>query len=441
MPAEGLKQQITRLRELVSPRVGIIRDLARMPRGDDEPIPPILYRATLANFDFKTASAQERGAAGKGLTEEEAIGGAIGEAIEHYCGSHPTIERIRRAKLSAVGPDAVLPADCVLFSKAQYATPGFPFSPLSEDTELDWLPVTELSSGRTVLAPAALIHLNPRPRPQEENLCPSTSNGLAAGPDLAAAIVSGLCELAERDGFLVYWMNRLPAPELQLPKDDPMISAITAHYRRFDVETRIFNITTDLPMCAMMAVTLDRSGNGPAAVFALGCNLDPRRAVIKSLFEMCQVRPGVARSAEASAGSKPISRYEDIQTLEDHSGYFANLTQMHEIDFLLAGGPKNKLDDLPNRSLGSAEADLQVCVTGLAAAGHRAVFAELTTDDLLDYPIRVVRTIVPGLQPMHFGFGQQRLGGRRLFEIPHRLGYAAAPRREADLNPCPHPLA
>lgn len=190
-----------------------------------------------------------------------------------------------------------------------------------------------------------------------------------------------------------------------------------------------------------MAVTLDRSGNGPAAVFALGCNLDPRRAVIKSLFEMCQVRPGVARSADAVPDRKPIARYQDIQTLEDHSGYFADLTHLQEIDFLLVGGPRKKLGDLPNRSLGSAEADLQVCVTGLAAAGHRAVFAELTTDDLSGYPIRVVRAIAPGLQPMHFGFGQERLGGRRLFEVPYRLGYAKASRGEDDLNPCPHPLA
>jgi ribosomal protein S12 methylthiotransferase accessory factor len=72
--------------------------------------------------------------------------------------------------------------------------------------------VTDLSSGKTVPAPAALIPLNPQPRPPQESLCPPTSNGLAAGADLASAIVSGLCELAERDGFLVHWMNRLPAP-------------------------------------------------------------------------------------------------------------------------------------------------------------------------------------------------------------------------------------
>jgi ribosomal protein S12 methylthiotransferase accessory factor len=440
MAAEGLERQIARLRELVSPRVGIIRDLVRIPRSDDEPIPPILYRATLANFDFKTASAQDRGAAGKGLTEQEAIGGAIGEAVEHYCASHPATEPLRRSSLAVIEPDAVRPEECVLYSPAQYVLPGFPYRRLSEDTEIDWLPVTDLATGRAVPAPAALIHLNPRPRPPEELLCPATSNGLAAGPDLPSAIVGGLCELAERDGFLIHWMNRLPAPELELSSGDPIIASIVAHYRRFGVETRIFDISTDLPIYAMMALTLDHGGSGPAAVFALGADLDPRRAVIKSLFEMCQVRPGVARSWEAR-GRRPTAGYQEIHALEDHSNYFADPAHLPEIDFLLAAGQRRILDELPNRSLGSAAADLQVCVAGLAAAGHRALFAELTTEDLSGYPIRVVRTIAPGLQPMHFGYGQERLGGRRMFDMPHRLGYRVAPTSEADLNPCPHPLA
>jgi len=49
--------------------------------------------------------------------------------------------------------------------------------------------------------------------------------------------------------------------------------------------------------------------------------------------------------------------------------------------------------------------------------------------------------IVPGLQPVHFGDGQERLGGERLYNLPHQLGLADHARTEKDLNPCPHPLA
>jgi ribosomal protein S12 methylthiotransferase accessory factor len=52
-----------------------------------------------------------------------------------------------------------------------------------------------------------------------------------------------------------------------------------------------------------------------------------------------------------------------------------------------------------------------------------------------------VRVIVPGLQPVHFGHGQERLGGERLYRLPHQLGLKDRVQTEADLNPCPHPLA
>jgi ribosomal protein S12 methylthiotransferase accessory factor len=80
-------------------------------------------------------------------------------------------------------------------------------------------------------------------------------------------------------------------------------------------------------------------------------------------------------------------------------------------------------------------------VEALTGAGCRVAYVDLTTDDVAPYGIRVVRTIATGLQPIHFGHGEERLGGRRLFEVPRALGHATASRTEADLNPCPHPLA
>jgi ribosomal protein S12 methylthiotransferase accessory factor len=45
------------------------------------------------------------------------------------------------------------------------------------------------------------------------------------------------------------------------------------------------------------------------------------------------------------------------------------------------------------------------------------------------------------MQPIHFGHSSARLGGRRLFELPVKLGLLSRPRTEDELNPCPHPLA
>ena len=66
---------------------------------------------------------------------------------------------------------------------------------------------------------------------------------------------------------------------------------------------------------------------------------------------------------------------------------------------------------------------------------------DLTTPDLAGYELKVVRGLATGLQPIHFGWGQERLGGRRLFELPQKLGFATRPLHENELNPLQHPLA
>ena len=68
-------------------------------------------------------------------------------------------------------------------------------------------------------------------------------------------------------------------------------------------------------------------------------------------------------------------------------------------------------------------------------------YADLTMADIVDFGMCVVRAIATGLQPMHFGFGQERLGGRRLYDVPKAMGYATEVRSETDLNLCPHPPA
>jgi ribosomal protein S12 methylthiotransferase accessory factor len=441
MPFASLPAQIEGLLSLVSPRTGVVRSVVRIPRAVDEPVPPILYQATLSNFDFKKAEASERSAAGKGLTEAEAIGGAIGEAVERYCASHVDPARQRRARLAEMSSPHIAPEECVLYSRRQYETEDFAYPRATPDVEIGWVAGKELPSGQDVSIPAALVYLYGNGAGGPDFFCPPTSNGLAAGPTLEAAIVSGLCELVERDAFLITWMNRLPAPEIDLSLAGPA-RGIRDHYARFGLETRVFDVTTDIPIPGMMAVSVDPTGQSPAAVVGLGSHLDPAIAVLKALFEVCQVRPGEARRAdEMRSSGKTLAAYADIKTLEDHSGFFTSLDRLNELDFLRRNGAPRAVTDRPSLDRGSPEANLEQTVEVLTRAGCRVAYVDLTTDDVAPFGIRVVRTFATGLQPIHFGHGEERLGGRRLFEVPRVLGYAATTRAEADLNPCPHPLA
>jgi ribosomal protein S12 methylthiotransferase accessory factor len=441
MIPRDLPPQVQRLLGFVSPRVGIVRALTRLPRGVDEPSPPILYHAQLSNFDFKRGKPAERAAAGKGLTEAEAIAGAIGEAVERYAASHFDPGAVRRLSVAeAAAAGAIGPAECVLYSEAQYDRPGFLYPRPGPDTVVDWSTGRELTGDRDVLVPAALTYLYGAGGAPRDFFCPPTSSGLAAGPDLESAIVAGLCELAERDAFLVTWMNRLPAPEVDLAALRGPAAAIRTHYERFGLQTRVFDVTTDVAIPAMMGVSLDPSGRGPAAVVGLGCHLDPERAVLRALFEICQVRPGEARRQGEREQGRGLKEYADVRTLEDHSSFFADAERLGELSFLLHGDRRPHRAP-PPRLAASAEDALRPCVEALARVGCRVAYVDLTTADVEALGVKVVRTFATGLQPIHFGHGEERLGGKRLYDVPRRLGYGHAVRTEGSLNPCPHPLA
>lgn len=430
-----------RLRELISPKVGLIREIGPQGRGADEPMPPYLYTATLSNFDFRVASKVDRIAAGKGITREDAIASAIGEATERYCAYHWDPRRTYLAKWDDLKFRGISPQSCVLYAEDQYQTLDWPYARWIREQELAWIKGLDLCDGSPVALPASLVYLVFPPPRVEDYFAPSTSNGLSAGETLASAALGGLCEVMERDAMLITWMNRLPAVELKLDESSGFSGRIHRHYAHFGVNLRAFLMPSDLPAATVMAISFEEDPTRPANVVGLGCHPDPKIALLKAVFELCQGRPAEGARFLKTPPQDRLKSYEDVQTLEDHSAFMSQMNRRHEFAFLWQTGDIKRVGELPNRSTGDPAQDLESCASELAAKGHRGAFVELTTPDLIDYGVHVVRVIVPELQPVHFGHRQERLGGERLFTLPQQLGFAESVRSVSDLNPCPHPLA
>ena len=427
--------------EIVSDRVGLIRSLTFPRREAGEPDPPAVCMAILSHFDYRKANWPDRVALGKGSTEAEARTGAICKALERYCGSRIDAGRIRRAGFNALGEDAIAPPEFVLYSEAQYATRYFPHRRWSPEDQIGWVSGQELPDGVPVLVPATFVYMTRTPEQDEDVVQPVTSSGMAAAPDLDTAVLNGLYELIERDAFLIHWMNRLPAPELEYGADCGLAGSIRAHYAQFGVELKVFDISTDLPPYVMMAIARDQTPDGPATLVGLGCHLDPGVALLKASMEICQARPGHVRRYRESRPRERLKSYSDVRSVEDHGQFAAIPENLSEFDFLLKNGRREKLAGLPARTGGAVQPDLARCVAALREAGCRPVFVDVTTEDVAGYGLKVVRALATGLQPMHFGYAQERRGGMRLFDLPCRMGLASGPRAEAELNPCPHPLA
>jgi ribosomal protein S12 methylthiotransferase accessory factor len=434
---------LERLMCLVSRRTGVVKNLVPVPKAAIDPTPPYIYQAVLADSSYGRETGPVLAGVGKGEGSGEAKVRALAEAVERYCATQPDPRRSLRACLAGLGGSAVDPTDCVLYSDRQYALPGFHYARFSQQTTMTWTYGTVLPGNEIVAVPAILVYLNRTWEQQEEYICSPTSNGLAAGVDVGMAILHGLLEVVERDAFMISWLTRRRCSRVDYSRQRGLLATIRNHYSRFGIELVVIDLTTDLPIHVMMAIAIDHGEVGPAAVVGLGANLNPAVAVEKAFNEVCQGRSGEAPRYRQKPPQERLRRFEDVRDMMDHSALFSMPQMLCELEFLVASesGNEVRLEELPNYSTGCIEGDARLCVDALADVGSRVIYVDITTPDIASIGLRVVRTIVTGLQPIHFGHGQERLGGTRVFELPMKLGYARGPLTEGDINPCPHPLA
>lgn len=422
---------------LVSRRSGVVTDLSPQMRGPDEPSPPHLWNATLAHQGLQNTPLAARLTGGKGLTEAAAKLSAIGEAIERYCAQQWDRDRIY------IGPapdQHISPTECVLYSDRQRVG-GLPYQPWTPEHPTSWIAGTELPSGTPVALPASLVYLVGAPPRVEDYFTATTSNGLAAGKNLSHAILGGAYEVIERDAFMLTWLNQLPATTITTPKKGCAAAQIIRHYNRFGVAIRLLSLFTDQAPHVVMAVADDPYNGGVFRMVGLGCDINPVAAVDKAMFELCQLRPGMMSRMHANDYKTRLTSYDAVRTIDDHPLFHAIPEHSSEFDFLTQTGAKCDLDDLAGPDTTSYEDAVALISKTAAETGARMAYADITAPDIAPLGPRVVRVIITGLQPIHFGAGQARLGGARLYEAPVKWGFHATSVGEPSLNQCPHPLA
>jgi ribosomal protein S12 methylthiotransferase accessory factor len=200
-------------------------------------------------------------------------------------------------------------------------------------------------------------------------------------------------------------------------------------------------LATDQLPTVIMAVADDSDPARPARLIGMGCDLDPVVACDKAIFELCQARPSEMVRYREKPPVDRLKSYEDVRDLDDHPGFHSLRENLHEFDFLFAGAQSVALGELASFVTGDSEVDVAAVAERLKQTGARAAYADITMPDVAEAGYHVVRAIATGLQPIHFGWGQARLGGRRLYEAPVRWGFAREPSTPETLNYCPHPLA
>jgi ribosomal protein S12 methylthiotransferase accessory factor len=437
-PTDGEADMI--VQRAVDPLCGVVRRVEMMPKGPTEPERPFIVRAELANAHFRTGVDAFVSCSGKGWSRQQARDSAVGEALERYAAMTWQPERRISSTYDGLDRPGLHPRDLVLFADHQYDV--VPYQRWRPETELEWVPAHSLVTGEEVWIPLLATHLGYLPS-TEAALFPATSTGFAAWTDLAGATLRALLEVVERDAFAIAWSHRLPGRCVAADDvPDEQTRAISALYARRGVEVVVHLLPCDT--VATVALAIMWSDQLPAAAIGVSAALDPVAAARSAVLEAGQVRPILgcslrdpavrARAAELAATPSKVT------TLDDHDLLYADPRAAATGMRFLRDAPRQPWPDA-SPVLAQGNDGLTELTRSLAAVAPDVLAVDLTPPDVAALGIHVVRGLVPGFVPIWFGADQARLGGRRLLEMPSRIGLRPGPARLDELNLDPHPLA
>jgi len=434
-----LADTLQRLRTLVSPHTGIVRGAERLLAAPDDIRLVSVFCETGEGGDVVGWPGTHPGN-GSGRTAGEAFAAAVAEAVERYSACYTAGSGAVVASAQELGADAVAPERFALYSELQHAARRFPYARFTRDTRVAWVRATALPSGEPAYLPAQLVYLAWRILPGETRVGSATSNGLAAHASVEEAVLRGLLELAERDAFMITWAARLSWPRLTWEGNARLEEFERRYLRPTGIRVAALDLSAFWRLPCVLGVA--RSGAPAQAPLGVGAGAAPavEAAVEKALDEAVRVRSW----ARAVRGRDPhgarVPPPERIRRFDEHVAFYAQDENAQRAGFLDAGGEKRHVRDVPQLEEASVRGRIGAICTRLHAEGASAYAVDVTAPDVRDAGMRVVKVVAPELCPLDVEHAARCLGGRRLYDVPRRLGLRDAVLSAEELNPDPHPF-
>jgi ribosomal protein S12 methylthiotransferase accessory factor len=409
----------------VDPHVGIVHGVQAI---EPRPGAPgfFHYSAQLCNLSAcgweGNLTVLEAGAA----TPEAAHASVVLEALGCYAAAFYAPHELELYPHGRAPQGSVAPHRFALFSDEQYADEAFPYERFTDATPIRWVPATSLESGGRshVPAAAALLPYRVNGGAGEASIQPSSPIGLASACSTDEAIRSAICDVIKHDALALCWNGRLAPPHVRV---ETLSDENYALVERFEAVGRVtaFNISVDTGVPTFLLCLDCPADEAPAMVFGSGCDPDPERAFRLALEDLALVL-GMCQNVSPGRDDRPVAERGLADQRLDRLAFWCTHAHRSHAAFLFASSERVEFDEICAPEAVSVRRDPRGLSAALAAAGYEVFIVDLTTSDVRELGVCVVRAVIPGLQPLFGARTEQALGGRRLSELPSRLGLLPA---------------
>ncbi len=422
-------EALTRLEPIVSPLTGIVSYLHKADLGDGLHV----YSASQGrrmSIDPRQNRSLGRpgGAAGKGLSDQQAKISCLAEAIERYgaqwSGSEPRLHATwQDLRDHAPHPETFLEfADHQYLNREQLNQNATMMARIPERFDekavIDWTPAWSLRDHAPRWVPTRFCYYEYQGNaPGDHDFCWADSNGCATGGSIEEAILQGFLELVERDAISIWWYNRLVPRRVSLDGlDDVFVANMRAHYQSLGRTIWVIDLTTDLGISVMLAASAKQDGS--RIMLGFGSHLDGRIAALRALTELNQIL--------LHDDLEPVTT-QTRGGIEDATMAWLESANLADHPYIAGTGPERTVEELPKARFDAIDQAVQFGVDRMADEGFDTLVVDYSRPDL---PLSCVRVLVPGLR--HFW---NRRGPGRLFDAPVNMGVRDQPNRYEDLHP------
>jgi ribosomal protein S12 methylthiotransferase accessory factor len=338
------------------------------------------------------------------------------------CGCIPVLQTGRVGDFqSAVDPRAV-----ICFHPVQYRRRNFPFAPFDQTGVYEWTKGYELVTGKEVSILADLVYFPYFPETQYYAY--ANSSGCAAHPNEQVAIETGTLELVERDSFMISYLTKLVRPTLD-PRTFPN-----------DIRERIECLEAQDFKVWVKDHSLDLAPS--VLVFAQNDELTFTTCASCASFDVVHAVSHALMEVEASVVSRlqngrPIHiKPSEVGMPLDHGRLYGQKQYYRRANFLVEGGDVISLNDAGRE----AARNWSTLLERFADRGWRPIRVPLHLSEEFggNDGLHIVRSVVPGMVPMTFGYRQEPAGMERIYSVAKEFG-----RRELsydELTKFPHPF-
>ena len=437
-PRSDINITLDAVPHLVDPTVGLIQSINFYKCRHNEP-QLVHCHATMPDVSRITGRFSNRSTGSTALTKDVALVKAVGESVERYCTDISDHSDVIYAPYRKVKREAVDPRRFVMFHPEQYRAPNFPFNEITDDTVIPWVQGYSVTHKRPTLVPAGQVYLGIN-QTREQWFEMGPVSGYACANTYEEAILGGICEVVERDSFMVFWYNYLPVPAFDLTALESEAARQTLErYHSTPVRLHCSNITTDIGIPAVVAVMTSSEPGWPAAVVSAAADLDPERAIVRALQELAANYIYIRSHFEHPARQLP-QKPEQVNSMEDHGLFYCRTENLRALDVLLRPRSVIKPRDVESKVSEDVLENVEYCVERMRALDLEVLAVDTTSSDVAELGFKVVKVLVPGAQPIDFGMQHRHFGGRRIYEAPARMGYRTRDTLPEELNLFPHPF-